>query len=761
MLKAFLRKLIFPACLIVVLGLIALYILMSGESRKASFGNYTPERAEAFFRELTFENGKPTGEQMKNGNTTWYQVSENTASGSLWFEPERGLIAVQDRSGKMWFSNPSEEALAEDKVQGLWKSNLMSPFIYRYLKEKTTRPEQSNTIDYATEVQWRNIDQGVGVRYTIEELGFSFYFEYQMNDKGFQFNIPEFGLMETKENQLVTVDPLPFFGAASAGEEGYLFVPDGPGGVIHFNRDRPALVGAYDQPVYGDDEAIFPTGKWFPRDSIAFPVYGLKREDSAYIAIIEKGEFKANIYASPSGIHTAFNNVYAKFNLRRPYRQPTGLNKSEDAYESKLNVEPIQIRYELLGKDRADYVGMAKSYRDYLQDKAGAAKLEAKTGKPPLYLDIVMAATEAGPVGDKTVVATTFDQVGDMADKLHEKGIASLEIGVGGWIPGGFQGSLPKRFPIESAVGGTDGLKKLAEQLKEKGSKLIMHDIFTQATNKVGNGFSTLNDAARIVDGTALKLENAGDWFSKSTYFYRPSALNMKSNLEEALHTYEKLPVDGISLDELGEVIYSDFSKSKPYDRRMTAEVYQQMLDEARKRTGYVSTTGAFAYVLGHVDHIQSIPTVYNYDLIIDEQVPFYPIALHGLVTYTSVAGNIRTNPVTEYLRTIEYGAMPYFAVTDADPRDLKLTNYVYLFSSKFDALESTIVKEYEELSTAFDGVWGSFIEGHRKVADGVFETAYENGQRIWVNYNAVPYSGEGNTVNAQSFEVVEQGVSR
>ncbi|MCQ6562130.1 DUF5696 domain-containing protein [Paenibacillus mendelii] len=761
MLKAILRKLIFPASLVAVLGLIALYILMSGESRKASFGDYTPERAEAFFSELAFENGKPGGEQMKNGNTTWYQVSENSNAGSLWFEPERGLIAVQDQNGKMWYGNPTDEALAADEVKGLWRSNLMSPFMFRYLKEKSTLPELTNTIDHKAKVQWRKIDNGVGVRYSIEDLGFSFYFEYQLNDEGLQFHMPELGILEEKENQIVTVEPLPFFGAATAGEEGYLFVPDGPGGLIHFNKDRPAIVGAYDQPVYGDDEAIFPIGMWFPRDSIAFPVYGLKRQDSAFVAIIEKGEFKANIYASPAGLQTAFNHVYSKFNLRRPYRQPTGLNKSVDAYESKLTVEPIQIRYELLGQEQADYVGMAKTYREYLENKVGAAKLESKTGKPPLFLDFIMAATEPGPVGDKTVVATTFDQVGGIADKLHEKGITNLEIGVGGWMPGGFQGSLPKRFPIESAVGGVDGLKKLAAELKEKGNRLIMHDTYTQATNKVGNGFSPLNDAARLVDGTAIKWENAGDWFSQTSYFYRPSALNMKSEFDDALKTYEKLPVDGISLDELGEVIYSDFSKSEPYDRKMTAEVYKQMLDDARKTAGYVSTTGAFSYILGHVDHIQSLPTVYNYDLIIDEQVPFYPIALHGLVTYTSVAGNIRTNPVTEYLRTIEYGAMPYFAVTDADPRDLKLTNYVYLFSSKFDALESSIVKEYEALSTALDGVWGSFIENHRKIADGVFETTYENGRRIWVNYNAAPYTSEGHTVNAQSFEVVEQGVSR
>jgi hypothetical protein len=33
------------------------------------------------------------------------------------------------------------------------------------------------------------------------------------------------------------------------------------------------------------------------------------------------------------------------------------------------------------------------------------------------------------------------------------------------------------------------------------------------------------------------------------------------------------------------------------------------------------------------------------------------------------------------------------------------------------------------------------FIEGHRKVADDVFETAYSNGQRVVVNYRGQPHT--------------------
>jgi hypothetical protein len=33
------------------------------------------------------------------------------------------------------------------------------------------------------------------------------------------------------------------------------------------------------------------------------------------------------------------------------------------------------------------------------------------------------------------------------------------------------------------------------------------------------------------------------------------------------------------------------------------------------------------------------------------------------------------------------------------------------------------------------------FIEGHRKLADGVFETTYSNGECVVVNYGESPYT--------------------
>ena len=53
---------------------------------------------------------------------------------------------------------------------------------------------------------------------------------------------------------LVSAEILPYFGAAGADENGYIFVPDGCGALIYYNNGKTETE-QYSQPVYGNDAA--------------------------------------------------------------------------------------------------------------------------------------------------------------------------------------------------------------------------------------------------------------------------------------------------------------------------------------------------------------------------------------------------------------------------------------------------------------------------------------------------------------------------
>jgi hypothetical protein len=55
-------------------------------------------------------------------------------------------------------------------------------------------------------------------------------------------------------------------------------------------------------------------------------------------------------------------------------------------------------------------------------------------------------------------------------------------------------------------------------------------------------------------------------------------------------------------------------------------------------------------------------------------------------------------------------------------------------------------------------GVWNQLIAGHRKLADGVYETSYGNGTRILVNYNELAFQGSGYEVKGMSYLVLKGG---
>ena len=70
------------------------------------------------------------------------------------------------------------------------------------------------------------------------------------------------------------------------------------------------------------------------------------------------------------------------------------------------------------------------------------------------------------------------------------------------------------------------------------------------------------------------------------------------------------------------------------------------------------------------------------------------------------------------------------------------------------------IAKQYSRFNEALGDVQDQMIVGHRSVAPGVYETTYENGKRIIVNYNESPYHGNGLEVHAQDFAIVTGGRS-
>nr|WP_275589198.1 DUF5696 domain-containing protein [Paenibacillus sacheonensis] len=702
---------------------------------------------------------------------TWVQAAQD-GDASLWVDPPTGKVALES-GGIILTSNPTPEELAEETSKGQNRSNLESPLLFRYQPEGRTADTSSNVTAAKAKVKWRTIDDGIGFQYEMADLGFTVYIEYRLNQGQLVAHIPELGIAENKKNELTSLDVLPYFGAArNDAKDGYLLVPDGPGALIRFGKTVLDNVQPYNFPIYDQDPSA-PSGDLLngdmgSRTGIAYPVFGINRGNGGYIGIVEEGVGKTNIVASPAGIGTGFNQANARMILRRFYEEKISTTKSNFQFEEQLISQSFTSRYVPLGQGASDYVAMAKAYREYLIGHAHAAPLGDPSGPPPLQLNVLLGTKEMNANGSRFVAATTLAEAGRMAEKLKKDGIDAMQVGLEGWQNGGYPGDLPDRFPVASAVGGDAGMKSLAAKLKSLGVPLYLNDALQVAMEKFGNGFSVGKEAARGISGISINPKLFNQSGEASSYYLLNPQRMLNDTIPAAIKGYKKLGVSGVNLLGLGGLVYGDFNAAQYVDRESAIKLEREAMAKLKEASLAVTasgaqelqggTNGAYAYGLGIAGHLAHFPMDYNYDIVVDEQVPFYPIAVHGLATYSGTEGNLHPDPQVDFLREIEYGALPTYLVTEKNPGTLARTSFSWLYSSQFSVWEPRIAETYRAFEETSSGVWGSFIDNHRKLADGVYETTYAGGRRIWVNYNDADYTAEGHSVKAMSYAVVEKG---
>ena len=143
------------------------------------------------------------------------------------------------------------------------------------------------------------------------------------------------------------------FGAyEKSGADDYLFVPDGCGAIIKTgvtdNDFSPVSLA-----VYGEDAA---TSDSRGNSSCLIGAFGMKRSDSAYLCIIEKGDSIATINANRNS-ENSLNNVNATFKITNIYSEEIQGNPYKDE---------ITLCYRFLSGKSATYSGMATACRENL-----------------------------------------------------------------------------------------------------------------------------------------------------------------------------------------------------------------------------------------------------------------------------------------------------------------------------------------------------------------------------------------------------------
>ncbi|MFD0620932.1 DUF5696 domain-containing protein [Paenibacillus sp. GCM10027629] len=685
------------------------------------------------------------------------------------------FLVVNKQTGDVWRSFPNPKNWKEKSNTAAWKDHLASPFMFRYVEFNIRKDllKESNLIaQKGTVSQFEATEHGFKIQYELPELGFSIPVEVTLGDDFVETKVLSEGLkdervytaeeLKTKKKdplaRLVSIRLFPFLGAQTSDEEnGFLLIPDGSGALIDFKKYRAGTQNLYTERVYGDDWAYSNRNIMSDRKAIKMPFFGIKSANQAMVGVIREGDDYANVVAAPSGSFSQYNWATAEFEYRFKFFQPTDTKKKNGylMYSKEITKSDRSVRYYFIDQPEVDYAQMADRYRQYLIDEQGLKPLQGKNADMKLQLHILGADTETGFLWDSYLPLTTTAEAKEIVQELGALGVDDMSITYLGWQNGGFS-KFGGAFPVGSKIGGNEGMQQFIDFAHTSGFPVYM-DASSYTFNNTGkDGFRVKRDGLRDLGSSVIEFNS---WDDQRTTFVSPKF--MQKVIQDDLQDAKDLMVDGYMYGQgVGNQLNTDYNEDHKVSREESMHIQQEIMNQTKQSLGNVQVADGNLYTLPYVNHMHNMFASNSYDLFVDRAIPFTQMVLHGLVTYSFDYANLSDDYEESFLKGIEYGAVPSYIVTYAKPEELlKSLHLDRFYSTYYKDWIQEIVSQYQRYTEALGDVQGEFIENHRELAHGVFETTYAHGKRIIVNYNETPYNLDTqHVVKARDFIVIKGG---
>ncbi len=679
------------------------------------------------------------------------------------------VFAVKDvESGTVTYSVPAKATSIENEML---RTEIMSSAIINYQdKSKVAQKCLSATAVVEGNYKVDKIDNGVRITYEFpgakEGKGFTLPLTYTLKDNHFDVSVEmnKIKVDKNSESSILSISVMPYYGCALYGEDGYVLIPDGSGALM--DNSFTALDGGvkyYSAYVYGRDSALNTTLKLGRSESTVLPVVGTKAGDRAWLGVIERGEASAMIKAVSARESFPFTTAYVEFIYNK-----TDVFTTKNAWNIKdydqvtlehTDLDNATVRFYSTHGEKADYVGMAQTYREYLIEQGVGSEVSEDL---PFYLETMGAfkKTESvmGFVTDVTKTSTTFSQAKAMVEYLNKKDIKNINLRYIGWTKGGADGGLVSNAKHEPLLGKKDDLLELNKYIESQGGTTYLELEVVKMYKGKPNKFSIRNILNNHSE-QAIYLRSTGMPSTYTYYLCKPSLF--KTQVDKFFADYDELKaIKGISAGSLAENNYSDFNNSHDSftDAQQTSDLMGDALANIKTNLGkdgkvMVNVGNAFSYV--SADVVAGLPMYCNgYEMTFTD-VPFAQLALHGLITYTETAHNLTFDTKIQLLRQLETGAAPYYVLTDSESAVFLNTRHNLIYTSQYKTWADVAAKDYKVLAGVLNGYCDKQITDHDIITTDVRATVYGGERVVLVNYGDKDYALGDATVSAGGYLVM------
>ena len=597
--------------------------------------------------------------------------------------------------------------------------------------------------------------------------------QYALSEDGFIATVLTDKITSASDSyQLTDVSVLPYFGSCGASEKGWMLVPDGSGAIIELAEKRGST---YEQKIWGNDLAVASSVSANMTQNAGMPVYGMHTGEQAHFALISGGAATATINAEIYGKEFAQSRIYTEFNILSFDTSDAGelSRKAEfNLYASDYMEEHPQITYTLFPDATTTYSDMAVWYREYLVAKGILSDPIEMSDKVPIYIDFIGYETiEQSVLGistEKEIVLSDLKGIQSSLKELKSRGVNNVQVRLKAYSNGGLYGSVAEGYNLHKCVGSQEELDALAKSIKDGGGKLYLENNISTAYTS-GKVFDKMTHAVRnitkmVAEGVDFDLiartrvEAVKEYYLTSPAYF--SALTEKFIMGLGKKS-EDMSLYGYSWSDYGSKLWSDFHEEHPYDRTQTVEMSQKAVKQATDVFDKIITDGSNAYVLSDTVAVMNIPLSASSLHAESYSVPFYQMVIHGYLDYAGAPMNCSADTQKNYLASIESGACLYYSFYTENGNPLTETEAgTLVYPTQISASMESVEQQYAEWTKIFLGLRDQLIMEHRRLAEDVTVTVYEDGTMIYVNYNEKEIQLEGVTIPSKGFFVKERGQS-
>jgi hypothetical protein len=277
------------------------------------------------------------------------------------------------------------------------------------------------------------------------------------------------------------------------------------------------------------------------------------------------------------------------------------------------------------------------------------------------------------------------------------------------------------------------------------------------------DGFNLYRDAARYVNRERVeKYPFSFVWFGerirwgKLSYLARPVvSMNM---IDRFAKESESLGMKNIAFRSMGSRLGGDYNEKRRVSREASIKMRQEKFGQLSNSGAKIMVSAGYEFSVPWADFIIDMAVDSQGFSITDAAVPFYQIALSGLVPYTGRAINLAEDYTKNLLKSVEGGAGLYFSFMEEETVELQETKFRQFYANEYGKWVNDADALYKRFSADFAGLYGQAIDNHLILAPEVTVTVYGNGTRVVVNRSDSPFNYNGRILEANSYTVLRQG---